>query len=86
MLPTAHQLPLCLLCLLVSLVVPNAGAAAALGPAAAPEAGRTIQMTRRNYVRDSDIDVDRWLEANKQATEVKYGMGGHTKRATGMNL
>jgi len=37
-------------------------------------------------VRENDTDISEWLRMNKLSTEMKYGMGGHSKRGTGMNL
>ncbi|KAI0094311.1 aspartic peptidase domain-containing protein [Irpex rosettiformis] len=79
-----HPLPLALLSLVLSLALPDAYAAAT--PRRQQGAGRSIQMSRRNYLRNGDIDLDQWLRNNKQATELKYGMGGSTnKRAVGFN-
>ncbi|KAI0347724.1 acid protease [Trametopsis cervina] len=80
MVAASHPLPLGLLTLVLSLAVPNADAAATPNK---PGAVRTIQMSRRNYLRGNNTDVDEWLKNNKLATEAKYGMGGSaTKRAS----
>ena len=42
-------------------------------------------MMRRTQTLATE-DVDAWLKKLKIGTETKYGIGGHQKRATGMNL
>ena len=78
-------LPLALLSLVLSLATPDAQAAAT-PRRPQPGAGRSIAMSRRNFLNRADIDLDQWLINNKLATEAKYGMGGSaSKRAVGSN-
>ncbi|KAI0697574.1 acid protease [Cytidiella melzeri] len=81
--PVSSPLPLGLLSLVLAYTLPHADAAATPRQ---PGADRTIQMSRRNYLRNSDTDIGGWLKNNKLATEIKYGLGGSAgKRAVGSN-
>ncbi|KAI0782346.1 aspartic peptidase domain-containing protein [Irpex lacteus] len=85
MVAISHPLPLALLSLVLSLALPDAQAAAT-PRRPQPGAGRSIAMSRRNFMKRADIDLDQWLKTNKLATEAKYGMGGSaSKRAVGFN-
>lgn len=80
--------PLALLYLLLSLGLSGTDARATPNPAPVSSPGRTIPMMRRNVKRSVE-DAESWLENNRLATHLKYGLspqGDLQKRASGLNL